>query len=96
MKLTTKTIQALQPTDRRQEIKDDQCRGLYLLVQTSGAKGWAVRYHLDGRVRKVTLGSFPKMGLAEARLAAGKVFEQLADNIDPREAERQAAAEAKA
>ena len=59
MKLTTKTIQALQPTDRRQEIKDDGCRGLYLLLQSSGAKGWAVRYHLDGRVRKVTLGIVP-------------------------------------
>src|SRR5512134_2346573 len=91
MKLTTKTIQALRPTDNRQEIKDDGCRGLYLLVQPSGAKGWAVRYHLDGRVRKSTLGSFPAMGLAEARAAAGKIFEQIAGDIDPREADRQAA-----
>jgi hypothetical protein len=37
MKLTTKGIKALKPTDRRQEIKDDHCRGLYLLIQTSGA-----------------------------------------------------------
>ena len=96
MKLTAKTIEALKPTAQRQEIKDDGCRGLYLLIQPSGSKSWAARYYLDGRVRKATLGSFPAMGLAEARLAAGKVFEQLADNIDPVEAERQAAAEAKA
>src|SRR5512132_2848131 len=96
MKLTTKTIEAMQPTDRRLEIKDDQGRSLYLLIQPSGQKGWSVRYFLDSKVRKATLGSFPKMGLAEARIAAGKVFGQLADNIDPREAERQAAAEAKA
>jgi integrase len=96
MRLTTKTIQALRPSDKRREIKDDGCRGLYLLVQPSGAKGWAVRYHLDGKVRKATLGAFSKMGLAEARAAARKIFDQLDGNIDPREAERQAAAEAKA
>lgn len=95
MKLSTKAIQALRPTDRRQEIKDDGCRGLYLLVQPSGTKGWAVRYSIDGKLRKATLGPFPQMGLAEARIAAGRVFEQLAGNVDPREAERQAAAEAR-
>jgi hypothetical protein len=42
MKLAAKGITALRPTDRRQEIKDDGCRGLYLLVQPSGTKGWAV------------------------------------------------------
>lgn len=96
MKLSTKTIQALRPTDRRQEIKDDGCRGLYLLIQPSGSKVWAVRYSLDSKLRKATLGSFTAIGLAEARTAAGKIFEQLAGDIDPREAERQAAAEAKA
>jgi hypothetical protein len=94
--LSTKSIQALRPTDRRQEIKDAGCRGLYLLIQVSGAKGWAVRYFMDGKLRKATLGVWPRMGLAEARVAAGKIFEQLAGNIDPREAERQAAAAAKA
>ena len=96
MKLSTKTVQALRPTDRRQEIKDDGCRGLYLLVQPSGSKAWAVRYSLDGKLRKATVGSFPQMGLAEARAAAGNIFEQLAGDVDPREAERQAAADAKA
>jgi hypothetical protein len=52
MKLSPKTIKALKPSDRRQEIKDDECRGLYLLVQPSGSKTWAVRYSLDGKLRK--------------------------------------------
>ena len=95
MKLTQKTIESLKPTAQRQELKDDGCRGLYLLIQPSGAKGWAVRYFIDGRVRKATIGAFPAVGLAEARLAAGKVFEQLADNIDPVEEERRIAAEAR-
>lgn len=32
MRLTTKAIQALKPSERRQEIKDDGGRGLYLFV----------------------------------------------------------------
>ena len=96
MKLTTKTIEALRPTGQRQEIKDDGCRGLYLLLQPSGAKSWAVRYSIDGAVRKHTLGGFPAIPLAEARIAATKIFSELRDGGDPREAQRQAAAEAKA
>lgn len=95
MKLTTKAIQALKPESRRQEIKDDGCRGLYLIVQPTGARSWAVRYHLDGRVRKATVGSYPHMGLADARLAANRIFDQLAAGVDPLAAARQAAEEAR-
>lgn len=95
MKLTTKAIQTMQPAGIRREIKDDGCRGLYIIIQPSGSRSWAVRYHLDGRVRKATVGTFPQMGLAEARLAANRIFDQLAAGVDPLEAARQAAEEAR-
>ena len=41
------------------------CPGLYLVVQTSGAKSWAVRYRYNGKPRKHTLGPYPKIKLAE-------------------------------
>jgi integrase len=43
---------------RRIEIADGGCRGLYLIVQSSGHKSWACRYRLRGGLsRKLTLGS---------------------------------------
>ena len=43
----------------RQEIPDGLLVGLYLVVQPSGAKSFAVRYRHAGQPRKLTLGAFP-------------------------------------
>ena len=42
-------------SDRR-EIPDLGCRGLYLIVQSSGVKSWAARYRYRKRPTKLTLG----------------------------------------
>src|SRR5260370_13957120 len=41
-KLTTKFIENVKPADSRREIPDGGCRGLYLIVQPTGRKAWAV------------------------------------------------------
>ena len=42
--LTAKAVEGQQPDpDRRLEIPDGLLPGLYLIVQTTGAKSWAVR-----------------------------------------------------
>jgi hypothetical protein len=46
----------------RTEISDGGCAGLYLVVQPSGAKSWALRYRFAGAPKKLTLG--PKLVLA--------------------------------
>ena len=50
---------------KRVEIHDGH--GLYLVVQSSGAKSWAYRYRVGGKSRKLTLGSFPAIDVGEAR-----------------------------
>lgn len=40
----------------RQEIADAALPGLYLVVQPSGAKSWALRYRQEGKPAKLTLG----------------------------------------
>jgi integrase len=40
----------------RTELPDKGCKGLYLVIQPSGAKSWAVRYRYKGKPRKLTLG----------------------------------------
>jgi hypothetical protein len=41
--------------------------GLYLQVHPSGGKHWQQKYRVDGREKKLSIGSYPKIGLAEAR-----------------------------
>ena len=44
--------------------------GLYLNVTPSGSKSWVLRYSVVGRRRNVGLGSYPRVGIAEARRLA--------------------------
>jgi integrase len=62
--------------------------GLLLRVEASGSKRWVYRFDLDGRRREMGLGSYPDIGLAEARQRAAACRIQKADGIDPIEARR--------
>ena len=68
--LTAKLIENIRPGTARREVPDARTPGLYLVVQPSGAKSWAVRYRHDGKPRKLTLDRYPRLGLAAARDAA--------------------------
>ena len=85
--LTVKIVEMIKPTEKRQEIADAVVPGLYLLVQPSGKKSWAVRFRMGGRVLKHTLGSWPDLDLVEARTAARKSLEDVARGRDPRRRE---------
>ena len=41
--------------------------GLFLLVQPSGGKLWRLKYRVDGREKKLGLGTYPEISLADAR-----------------------------
>src|SRR5262245_46079968 len=64
--------------------------GLYLVVQPSGAKSWALRYRANGQPTKLTLGSFPTITLAEARKRAGQALLDVKDDKDPHREKLQA------
>lgn len=57
--------------------------GLYLEVSPQGAKFWRMKYMLDKIERRMGLGTFPPMTLAEARVAAGDARALIAKGIDP-------------
>jgi integrase len=57
--------------------------GLYLVLQPSGARSWAVRYRSAGRPRKHTIGSYPAIDLKGARDLAGKALRAAAEGRDP-------------
>lgn len=85
MKLKAATVEALHGTDRRQEIPDDLCTGLYLVVQPTGKKSWQVRYRHGGVHRRMTLASFPTLSLAAARIRAREVMAAASEGRDPSE-----------
>jgi integrase len=82
-KLTAKTVETIKPAATRQEIPDALLPGLYLIVQPSGARSWAVRYRYNGQPRKYTLGSYPAIDLATARARGTKALRAAAENRDP-------------
>jgi integrase len=87
------SLESIKPTDRRQEVPDAKVRGLYYVLQPSGAASWALRYRSNGKPVKLTLGSYPALGLADARRAAQKALGDVAGGSDPA-AEKRAARDA--
>lgn len=69
--------------NRRKEIPDHGKPGLYLVIQSSGKKSWAVRYRRlsDKAPRKFTLDGFPSLGVA--RQLAQDVLDKVAAGEDP-------------
>lgn len=92
MALTDTAIRNAKPTGKPYKVADSQ--GLYLLVNPRGSKLWRVKYRMNGVERKLALGSYPEITLAEARAARDAARRQLAHAVDPNVAKRQARIEA--
>ncbi|MBL4919306.1 tyrosine-type recombinase/integrase [Szabonella alba] len=87
--LTTKAVEAAKPDrERRYELADPAFSGLYLVVQKTGAKSWALRYRFGGKSVKMTLGRWPIMGLADARAAASRAIAKIEHGVNPVEEAR--------
>jgi len=87
--LTERVVQQAKPGTIRIETPDALVPGLYLIVQPSGAKSWAVRYRVGRHPRKLTLkGRYPVLGLKQAREAARRALESVSDGADPASAKQ--------
>jgi len=82
--LTDRVVQQAKTKEVRVEIADAVVPGLYLIVQPTSVKSWAVRYRVGTHTRKLTLkGRYPVLSLAKARDAARKALESVSDGVDP-------------
>ncbi|CAH0357312.1 site-specific integrase [Sphingobium sp. CECT 9361] len=90
--LTDTAIRNAKPRAKPYKVSDSQ--GLYLLVNPRGSKLWRVKYRIDGIERKLAIGPYPEITLAEARAARDAARRQLTHAIDPNYAKRQARIEA--
>src|SRR5262249_6884506 len=91
-KLTDISVRNLKPRPGRREVRAGH--GLYVVVQPSGRKGFAVRYRHAGMPRKLTLPS--GITIAAAHHLAADVAYQVAQGIDPAAAKKTAKIEAAA
>lgn len=96
-RLTDAYIQSLSSTGRRYEVQDAAAPGLRLRVSEAGKKTWCYVYRHAGRLRRMTLGHYPSMKLAKARVAAGAAWAARSEGVEPdpaavKLARRQAAA----
>ncbi len=88
MTLTDTAIRQAKPADKARKLFDG--RGLYLLILATGGKYWRLKYRFGGKEKLLALGTYPEIGLREARERREEARKLLAHSIDPG-AERQAA-----
>ena len=81
--LTVKALEAFKPGAARREVPDGHTRGLFYILQPSGAASWAFRYRFTGKTRKLTLGRYPDIDLPGARDLAVEARAKLARGEDP-------------
>jgi integrase len=93
-RLTAKFVENAKPGSVRQEIPDST--GLYLLLQPSGHRSWAVRYRVNGKPAKHTIGAWPAVSLHDARVAAADALRQVKLGNDPAKARQDAKVKADA
>src|SRR5256885_14134114 len=65
MALTDTAIRLAKAETSDRKLADS--KGLYLLVTTTGSKLWRLKYRIDGKEKKLALGSYPEVGLKNAR-----------------------------
>src|SRR5262245_39513745 len=82
--LTDVAVRNLKPSTGRQiDVYDSKIRGLAVRVSPMGTKAFVVWYRIGSKARRLTLGRFPTMTLAEARKRAQEALIQVADGKDP-------------
>ena len=91
MPLNARQIETAKPQDKEYKLTDGA--GLYLLIKPNGAKYWRLKYRVAGKEKKLSIGVYPDISLAEARLKREEARKIIASGGDPSEqkqVERQA------
>jgi hypothetical protein len=81
MPLTDLKIRAAKPKDKPYKISDGG--GLYLLINTNGAKYWRWKYRIQQKEKVLAIGVYPEVTLKQARDAQYEARKKLEQGIDP-------------
>lgn len=83
MRFTDRTVVALKPKAERYERWEDGKTGLGVRVSPKARKTWVFMYRFGGRARRMTLGTYPAVSLADARLQWSHARKSLDLGTDP-------------
>lgn len=88
MPLSDTAIRNAKPQGKPYKMYD--AGGLFLIVTPAGGKWWRFKYRFAGKEKLLSLGTYPAVGLKDARRRRDDARELLAQGVDP-SAQRQAA-----
>jgi len=94
MPLTDLAIKKLAPKEKPFRVSDE--KGLVLQVQPNGSKYWQFRYRFREKEKLLSLGVYPELTLANARVKRDDARKLLAEGVDPSAAKKQKRADEQA
>jgi integrase len=86
MPITDAAIKAAKPAEKPYKLSD--AHGLFLLINPNGSKLWHLKYRIAGKEKKLALGTYPIVGLQQARQRRDEARKLLAEGIDPSAAKK--------
>lgn len=81
MHLTDIAVRTAQPRDKTYKLTDGA--GLVVLANPNGSNSWRLRYRFGGREKMLALGTYPQVGLRQARDEADQARRLLIKGRDP-------------
>ena len=81
MPLTDTEIRKTKPAAKPLKLSDG--KGLYLLINPTGSKSWRWKYRVSGKEKLMTLGAYPELSLAQARMRHEDERRLLLTGTDP-------------
>jgi integrase len=81
--LSDAAIRKAKPGEKPRKLSDGG--GLYLELRPNGARWWRLKYRHGSKEKRLSLGVYPAVGLADARIRRDEARVLLAAGIDPSE-----------
>ena len=75
-------------TNKKSPDKYSDTNGLQLHVFSTGRMTWIYAYRYQNKQRSLTLGSYPDLSLADARIKLAEAKKTLSDGIDPNQVKK--------
>ena len=86
MVLTNTAVRHARPRAKNYTLPDFD--GLALFVNTKGPKSWHFRFSWAGKQPRISLGTYPEIGLRDARALRDIARALVAKGLDPRDQRR--------